>query len=62
MSPDQFSGFLFVTFLSTTKPMATQSRSQFLHEIYALLKKRYKPKADRTATRLTVLEAVIYGI
>ncbi len=27
-----------------------------------LLKRRYKPKADRNATRLSVLKAVVYGI
>ena len=42
--------------------MATQSKAQFLNEVHTLLKKRYKPKADRSNGRLTVLEAVIYGI
>jgi endonuclease III len=42
--------------------MATQSKAQLLNEIHTLLKKRYKPKPDRDATRLSVLEAVIYGI
>jgi endonuclease-3 len=41
--------------------MAPQSKAQYLNEIYALLKKRYKPKPERNA-RLTVLEAVVYGI
>ena len=40
--------------------MAASSKSQFLTEIHALLKKRYKlePRPDR----LSILEAVIYGI
>jgi endonuclease-3 len=38
-----------------------QSKSQLLNEIYGLLKKRYKPKPERNA-RLSVLEAVVYGI
>lgn len=42
--------------------MATQSKSQFLADIHAQLKRRYKPKPDRDAGKLSVLEAVIYGI
>src|SRR3954463_12691805 len=42
--------------------MATQSKAQFLNDVHTLLKKRYKPKAERNAPRLTVLEAVVYGI
>jgi len=42
--------------------MATQSKSQFLTEVHSQLKRRYKPKPDRSASRLTVLEAVVYGI
>jgi endonuclease III len=42
--------------------MATPSKSQFLNDIHSSLKRRYKPRADREATRLTVLEAVVYGI
>jgi endonuclease III len=42
--------------------MATQSKSQFLNDIHTSLKRRYKPKADREAGRLSVLEAVVYGI
>ncbi len=42
--------------------MASQSKAQFLNEIHTLLKKRYKPKPERGPARLTVLEAVIYGI
>ncbi len=42
--------------------MATQSKSQFLTEVHTQLKRRYKPKPDRSAGRLTVLEAVVYGI
>ena len=42
--------------------MATQSKTQFLTDVHTLLKKRYKPKADRNAVRLSVLKAVVYGI
>jgi endonuclease III len=42
--------------------MATQSKAQFLTDVHTLLKKRYKPKADRGASRLSVLKAVVYGI
>jgi endonuclease-3 len=42
--------------------MATQSKAQFLTDVHALLKRRYKPKADRNAARLSVLKAVVYGI
>jgi endonuclease III len=42
--------------------MATQSKTQLLTNVHTLLKRRYKPKADRNATRLTVLKAVVYGI
>ena len=42
--------------------MATQSKTQFLTNIHTLLKRRYKPKADRNASRLSVLKAVVYGI
>jgi endonuclease-3 len=42
--------------------MATQSKSQFLTEVHAQLKRRYKPKPDRAPGRFTVLEAVIYGV
>jgi endonuclease-3 len=42
--------------------MATQSKSQFLTDIHTQLKRRYKPKPDRAAAKLTVLEAVVYGI
>jgi endonuclease-3 len=41
--------------------MAAPSKAQFLNEIHTLLKKRYKPKPERN-TRLTVLEAVVYGV
>jgi endonuclease III len=40
--------------------MATQSKAQFLNDVYALLKKRYKPAP--APPKLTVLEAAIYGI
>jgi endonuclease-3 len=42
--------------------MATQSKAQLLNEVHTLLKKRYKPKADRSNGRLTVLEAIVYGL
>jgi endonuclease-3 len=42
--------------------MATQSKAQFLNDVYTLLKKRYKPKPERNASRLSVFEAVIFGI
>ena len=42
--------------------MATQSKAQFLNDVHTLLKKRYKPKPDRGDARLSVLEAVVYGI
>jgi endonuclease-3 len=42
--------------------MATQSKAQFLNDVYTLLKRRYKVKADRDAARLSVLKAVVYGI
>jgi endonuclease-3 len=42
--------------------MATQSKSQFLSDVHTQLKRRYKPKPDRSAGRLSVLEAVVYGI
>ncbi len=42
--------------------MATQSKAQFLNDVYTLLKRRYKLKADRNASRLSVLKAVVYGI
>jgi endonuclease-3 len=41
--------------------MAHQSKVQFLNEIHTLLKKRYKPKPERSA-RLSVLEAVVYAV
>ena len=40
--------------------MASPSKAQFLNEIHTLLKKRYQ--LEPRAARLTVLEAVIYGI
>ena len=42
--------------------MATQSKAQFLTDVHSLLKRRYKPKPDRSVGRLSVLEAVVYGI
>jgi endonuclease III len=42
--------------------MATQSKTQFLTDVHTHLKRRYKPKPDRSAGRLSVLEAVVYGI
>jgi endonuclease-3 len=42
--------------------MATPSKTQLLTNVYTLLKRRYKSKADRNASRLSVLKSVIYGI
>ena len=42
--------------------MATQSKTQLLTNIHTLLKRRYKPKTDPNASRLSVLKAVVYGI
>ena len=42
--------------------MATPSKAQLLNEVHTLLKKRYKPKTDRVNGRLTVLEAIIFGL
>ena len=42
--------------------MAAQSKTQLLNSIHALLKRRYKPKVDRNASKLSVLNAVVYGI
>ncbi len=42
--------------------MATQSKSQLLSDVHVQLKRRYKPKPDRSGGRLSVLEAVVYGI
>lgn len=42
--------------------MAPQSKAQFLNEVHTLLKRRYKPKPDKGAARLTVLEAVVYAV
>jgi endonuclease-3 len=42
--------------------MATQSKTQLLTNVYTLLKRHYKPKADRNASRLSVLKATVYGI
>ncbi len=40
--------------------MATTSKTQFLTEVHALLKKRYK--VEPAVDKLTILEAVVYGI
>ncbi len=40
--------------------MATQSKAQYLADVQALLKRRYKPSS--TAPKLSVFESVIYGI
>jgi endonuclease-3 len=42
--------------------MATPSKTQLLTSIYTSLKRRYKSKADRNASKLSVLKSVIYGI
>jgi endonuclease III len=41
--------------------MAAQSKAHTLNEVYTLLKKRYKPNAERNP-RLSVLEAVVYAV
>jgi endonuclease-3 len=41
--------------------MATQSKTQLLNQIHSLLKKRYKPKPEKGAGKMSVLEAVVYG-
>jgi endonuclease III len=46
----------------TNMLMATQSKTQLLTNIHALLKKRYKPRSDPNSARLSVLKAVVYGI
>lgn len=40
--------------------MATTSKAQFLTEVHALLKKRYK--IEPSAEKLSILETVVYGI
>lgn len=42
--------------------MATQSKTQYLTDLQAYLKRRYKPKPEKAVGRLTVIEAVVYGI
>jgi endonuclease-3 len=42
--------------------MAHQSKSQFLNEVHTHLKRRYKRKPEKAPGRLTILEAVVYGI
>ncbi len=42
--------------------MATQSKAQFLTDVYTLLRRRYKPKGEQDSARLSVLKAVVYGI
>ena len=42
--------------------MATQSKTQYLADLQAYLKKRYKPKVGPTPGRLPVIDAVVYGI
>ena len=42
--------------------MATQSKTQYLTDLQAYLKRRYKPKPEKAGGRLTVIEAVVYGI
>ncbi len=42
--------------------MATQSKAQFLNDVYTLLRRRYKHKAAPDSERLSVLKAVVYGI
>ncbi|WP_165250571.1 endonuclease [Paludisphaera soli] len=42
--------------------MATQSKTQYLADLQAYLKRRYKPKAEPASARLSVIDAVVYGI
>jgi len=42
--------------------MATQSKTQYLTDLQAYLKGRYKPKAEPPVGRLSVIEAVVFGI
>ncbi|AMV37669.1 endonuclease [Planctomyces sp. SH-PL62] len=42
--------------------MATQSKTQYLADLQAFLKRRYKPKAEPAVSRLSVIDAVVYGI
>ncbi len=42
--------------------MATQSKTQYLADLQAYLKRRYKPKAEPAPARLSVIDAVVYGI
>ncbi|MDG3005110.1 endonuclease [Paludisphaera mucosa] len=42
--------------------MATQSKTQYLADLQAYLKRRYKPKPGPAAARLPVIDAVVYGI
>jgi endonuclease-3 len=42
--------------------MAAQSKAQFLNDVHAHLRKRYKPKPDKAGARLSVLEAVVYAV
>lgn len=42
--------------------MATQSKTQYLADLQAFLKRRYKPKAEPSVGKLSVIDAVVYGI
>jgi endonuclease-3 len=42
--------------------MATQSKTQYLADLQAYLKRRYKVKPAPAASRLPVIDAVVYGI
>jgi len=42
--------------------MATQSKTQYLADLQTYLKGRYKAKAEPPAGRLSVIEAVVFGI
>ncbi|WP_337177820.1 endonuclease [Paludisphaera sp.] len=42
--------------------MATQSKTQYLADLQAYLKRRYKTKAAPAPARLPVIDAVVYGI
>lgn len=42
--------------------MATQSKTQYLSDLQAYLQNRYKPKTEPSTGRLSVIEAVVFGV
>lgn len=42
--------------------MATQSKTQYLSDLQAYLQDRYKPNVEPAAGRLSIIEAVVFGI